>query len=288
MKDFQKEITPIAEDDLFIVLNHPNAKFDYPVHYHPDYEINLVLNATGTRIVGDTEEDFGKVDLVMTGPNLPHAWKSNCHEGHHVITIQFSEKILEFPILQKRLFSSIKELLMDSRRGLLFSEASNSLIVDKIVKLTRLQGFQTALEFFSILYDLSISNRQVLVSNQYDKSSIVSSAKSRRIMKVCEYIDANYEEQVKLSDVSALVNMSESAFSHFFKKKTGCSFIDYLNNIRISKASLMLSDTTNSINEICYSCGFNNSSNFIRIFKKIKGMTPSEYRTYIQQMLIKY
>ena len=149
MKDFQKEITPIAEDDLFIVLNHPNAKFDYPVHYHPDYEINLVLNASGSRIVGDTEEAFGKVDLVMTGPNLPHAWKSSSKDGHHVITIQFSEKILEFPILQKRLFSSIKELLMDSRRGLLFSECP--VIVEKIIKLTRLQGFQTALEFFSIL-----------------------------------------------------------------------------------------------------------------------------------------
>lgn len=288
MKDFQKEITPIAEDDLFIVLNHPNAKFDYPVHYHTDYEINLVLNASGTRIVGDTEEKFGPVDLVMTGPNLPHAWKSASKEGHHVITIQFSEKILDFPILKKRLFSTIKELLVESRRGLSFPDSTNSLIIDKIVRLTRLQGFHTALEFFVILYDLSISNRQVLVSNQYDQNTIVSSAKSRRIMKVCEYIDAHFEDPVKLSDVSALVNMSESAFSHFFKKKTGCSFIDYLNNIRITKASQMLSDTTHSINEICYSCGFNNSSNFIRIFKKIKGCTPSEYRTYIQQMLIKY
>ncbi len=288
MKDFQKEITPIAEDDLFIVLNHPNAKFDYPVHYHPDYEINLVLNATGTRIVGDTEEAFGKVDLVMTGPNLPHAWKSDSKEGHHVITIQFSEKVLDFPILKKRLFASIKDLLMESRRGLLFPDATNSMIVDKIVRLTRLQGFHTALEFLSILYDLSISNRQVLVSNQYDQSAIVTTAKSRRIMKVCEYIDTHFEEVVKLADVAALVNMSESAFSHFFKKKTGCSFIDYLNNVRIAKASLMLSDTTHSVNEICYSCGFNNSSNFIRIFKKIKGTTPSEYRAYIQQMLIKY
>lgn len=288
MKDFQKEITPIAEDDLFIVLNHPNAKFDYPVHYHPDYEINLVLNASGTRIVGDTEEQFDNVDLVMTGPNLPHAWKSDCKTGHHVITIQFSDKILDFPILKKRLFSSIRELLVESRRGLSFSGPTNSFIVDKIVRLTRLQGFHTALEFFSILYDLSISNRQVLVSNQYDQTSIVTSAKSRRIMKVCEYIETHFEDPIKLSDVAALVNMSESAFSHFFKKKTGCSFIDYLNNIRIAKASLLLSDTTHSINEICYSCGFNNSSNFIRIFKKIKGTTPSEYRTYIQQMLIKY
>ena len=50
MKDIQKEITPIAADDLFIVLNHPNAKFDYPVHYHPDYEINLVMDTASLEI----------------------------------------------------------------------------------------------------------------------------------------------------------------------------------------------------------------------------------------------
>ena len=288
MADIQKEITPIAEDDLFIVLNHPNAKFDYPVHYHSDYEINLVMNASGTRVVGDGEEKFEKTDLVMTGPNLPHAWKSDSKKGHLVITIQFSEKILDYPILQKRMFSSIKNLLIESRRGLMFPEPQNIPIIEKITRLPRLQGFHTALEFLSILYDLSISNRHVLVSNLYDQKAIVTSAKSRRVMKVCEYIESHYEEDISLSTVAGLVNMSESAFSHFFKKKTGCSYIGYLNSTRVSKASIMLSDTTHSINEICYSCGFNNSSNFIRIFKKIKGMTPSEYRTYIQQMLIKY
>ena len=90
MKDIQKEITPIAADDLFIVLNHPNAKFDYPVHYHPDYEINLVMDTYGSRIVGDSVEAFEALDLIMIGPNLPHAWKGEVVEGNHVITIQFS------------------------------------------------------------------------------------------------------------------------------------------------------------------------------------------------------
>ena len=105
MKDIQKEITPIAADDLFIVLNHPNAKFDYPVHYHPDYEINLVMDTYGSRIVGDSVEAFEALDLIMIGPNLPHAWKGEVVEGNHVITIQFSDKLLNFPILEKRLFN---------------------------------------------------------------------------------------------------------------------------------------------------------------------------------------
>ena len=96
MKDIQKEITPISSDDLFIVLNHPNAKFDYPVHYHSDYEINLVMNTYGERIVGDSVEKFDNLDLVMTGPNLPHAWKGEIVEGNHVVTIQFSDNLLNF------------------------------------------------------------------------------------------------------------------------------------------------------------------------------------------------
>ncbi|MDD4970492.1 MAG: AraC family transcriptional regulator [Paludibacter sp.] len=288
MKDIQQEITPISTEDLFIVLNHPNASFDYPVHYHSDYEINLVLNDRGKRIVGDTIEPFGELDLVMIGPNLSHSWQGEIINGNHVITIQFSEQLLNFQILQKRMFASIKQLLLESSRGLTFSLETKLLIKDKILMLTKMQGFHTVLEFLSILYDLSTAERHVLVSNMFDTKDTVRTSKSRRIAKVCDYIETNIEEQIKLSDVAALVNMSESAFSHFFKKKTNCTFIDYITNLRIAKACQMLSETSHNIAEICYTSGFNNLSNFIRIFKKKKGMTPNEYRQFIQQMLIKY
>lgn len=288
MKDFQKEITPLADDDLFILLDHPNAKFDYPVHYHSDFEINLVINDEGTRVIGDSDEPFSSPDLVMIGPNIPHAWKGTRPDGNRVVTIQFSEDLLNFPILNKRMFASIRQLLIESRRGLTFSNDTKVLIADKILRLTRLQGFHTVLDFLSILYELSIANKEILVSNFYDANETLNAFKSRRITKVCDFIDNNYQEPIKLADVAKLVNMSDSAFSHFFKKKTGHSFIDYLNSVRISKASQLLLDTTHSVNEICYLCGFNNLSNFIRIFKKIKGSTPSEYRSKLQQILIKY
>lgn len=288
MKDIQKEITPIAAEDLFIVLNHPNAKFDYPVHYHSDYEINLVMDTYGTRTVGDSEEEFNTLDLIMIGPNIPHAWKGEVVEGNHVVTIQFSDKLLNFPILGKRLFSSIKQLLIESQHGISFSEQIQLLMKDKILKLTKMQRFHTVLEFFSILYELSIADRRILVSNQYDTKDTVRTSKSRRIAKVCEYIDKNIEEPIRLGDVAQLVSMSESAFSHFFKKKTNCTFIDYVTNLRIARACQLLSETTYTVAEICYTCGFNNLSNFIRIFKKKKGSTPQEYRMFLQQMLIKY
>ena len=120
MKEIQQEITPITNEDLFIILNHPNAHFDYPIHCHPEYEINLVMNTRGSRIVGDSTEDFGPLDLVMTGPYVPHVWKSPL-KTNHVITIQFSGDLIDFPIVNKRLFLPIRQLLLDSRQGLSFT-----------------------------------------------------------------------------------------------------------------------------------------------------------------------
>lgn len=287
MIDIQREVTPITKEDLFIILNHPNAKFDYPVHCHPEYEINLVMDTEGTRVVGDSEEKFSNFDLVMIGPNIGHVWKSEL-ETNHVITIQFSGDLLSFPILDKRLFLPIKQLLQDSVHGLSFTGPDAVRIKDEIIELTKMQGFQTAVNFLNILNLLATASRKRLVSNNYDPESIVRSSKSRRIAKVCKYIDENISNEIRLKDVASMVNMSESAFSHFFKKRTNLSFISYVNNQRIAKACNLLAFTTLSASEICWECGFNNKSNFIRTFSKKKNMTPIEYRKSIAQMLIKY
>lgn len=282
----QQEIVPIHKEDLFIILNHPNAKFDYPVHYHPEYEINLVMGCTGTRVVGDSEEAFGPVDLVMVGPSLPHAWKSE-DKTNHVITIQFAKELADYPMLEKRIFAPIRQLLQDSENGLSFEGPEQESIKEQIISLTRMQGFQSVTTFLNILSAMANANRKRLVSGLFE-SDLGSSSKSRRIAKVCEYIDQNLDKDLSLAEVAGLVNMSESAFSHFFKKRTGLSYINYVNNRRIAKACTLLSDTTLSASEICYDCGFNNKSNFIRIFRKKKNMTPIEYRKFIGQMLIKY
>lgn len=288
MHEFQKEIIPISDDDMFIILNHYDANFDYPVHYHDEYEINLVLGTSGMRIVGDSVQPFQDIDLVMTGKNLPHAWRGETVEGNHVITIQFSADMLQLKILNKRLFSHIKQLLIESQQGILFSKATAEAVKDKIIKLTQLQGFDSLLEFFSLLSELADSKYTSMVSNHYDGSEYAMTVKSRRINKVIQYLQENYAHEVSLSQVAELVGMSDSAFSHFFKSKTNCTYIEYLNGLRIGHACQMLTDTNHTVAEICYLCGFNNMSNFIRMFRKHKQMSPTEYRNFITQLLIKY
>ena len=287
MNEIQQEIVPITQDDLFVIMNHPNAKFDYPIHCHPEYEINLVMKTSGTRVVGDYEEAFSDLDIVMTGPYVPHVWKSELLTNH-VITIQFSSDLLSFQMINKRLFMPIRQLLVDSTQGLQFYGTEAERIRDEIMELTRIQGFQTATKFLTLLNFMAAAPRRKLVSNMYESENLVNSSKSRRITKACKYIEENISQKISLAEVAALVNMSESAFSHFFKKKTGISLITYVNNLRVAKACDLLASTSLSASEICYDCGFNNKSNFIRIFTKRKNMTPIEYRNHITQLLIKY
>lgn len=286
MKEVQQEITPITKEDLFIIMNHPNAKFDYPIHCHPEYEINLVMDTRGTRIIGEQENSFSGLDLVLTGPYLPHVWKAET-QTNQTITIQFSGDLGEFNVIGKRLFAPIRQVLEESKCGLAFHGAAAVAVKERIISLTSMHGFHSALEFFDILNMLAESKRE-RITDAYDPELFVRQSKSRRISQVCKYIDDNLGQDIKMSEVAKIVNMSESAFSHFFKKRTNISFKTYLTNLRISRACNLLASTTLNASEICYDCGFNNKSNFNRIFSKNKNMSPIAYRRYITELLIKY
>ena len=137
MEYIQREITPIGEEDLFIVLNHPHAKFDYAAHFHSDYEINMVINGKGKRIVGDCVAPFSDIDLVMVGPNIPHRWISESdHDEAHVVTIQFHKETLEYPIINKKIFYPIKQLFTDSSYGIEFSQETSLALKDTILNLS--------------------------------------------------------------------------------------------------------------------------------------------------------
>lgn len=289
MKYIQREITPINEEDLFIVMNHPDADFEYATHFHSEFELNMVINTFGKRIVGDSVEDFAGFDLVLIGPNVPHAWKGETVEGNHVVTIQFHDQLLNYQILSKKMFLPIRELLQKATRGIQFVGNESMPLCSKILNICKLSSFNASLEFFSLLYELATSpSQRILASGAFDSESIIRESKSRRISKICDYINVNYMNQIKSQDIAAEVAMSSSALSHFFKKRTNRNLIDYINDVRIGYATKMLFETTHSIGEIAFLCGFNNISNFNRIFRKSKGQTPSEYRTNIQQILIKY
>jgi AraC-like DNA-binding protein len=279
-----REITPLSDDDFFIVLNHYNASFGFPVHYHPEYELNLVSNSQGKRIIGDSILDYNDLDLVLIGPNTPHAWTGSVEPSNaHVVTIQFHSDFLGDTVLGRKLMLPIREMLEKSSRGILFSSETASYVQERIMNLCENQDFDSLLAFFSILFDLSISRNQKMLATPTYVCNF-NPSKSRRIEKINEYIQQNIHQNIKIKEVADLVNMSETAFSHFFKKRTQRSFSDYITDLRAGHAARQLIETEKNISEIVYDCGYNNISNFNRVFKKKVGLTPSEFRS--QQRLI--
>ena len=281
MKDIQQEITPVESDDLFVVLDHTNANFDYPVHCHSEYEINLVLHSRGTHVIGTRQEPYSSVDMVIITPFVPHAWKGS-EQGNRVVTIQFSGRMLDFPILRLRPFRNIKAFLERAVPAAKFHLSENDPQVTEALDLAGMKGFDATLAFLHLLN--SLSEREFTVLGDLDAE--IRSSRSRRIAKVMDYSQKHLGETIRLADVAALVDMSDSAFSHFFKKHTNLSYVTYLNGLRISKACRQLESTAMSVSEICWDCGFNNKSNFNRLFLQAKGMTPTSYRNYISRILV--
>ena len=276
-----REITPLKEYDCFLVFDRMKTEFNYPVHFHPEYEINFIINANGAkRIVGDHIAEIPDKELVMVGPNLYHGWTNYHNHGGqkiHEITIQFPRDLFGEEMLRKNVLSSVNELLTNAQRGILFSKNTIDLVEARIRSLGKKNGFDSFLELQSLLYDLALSRDQKLLTNiSFRRSSDFHN--SEKIEKVYNYIKENYQRKIKLEDAAEFLNMSVVTFSRFIKQRTGNSFINFLNEIRLGYATQQLIDTNKGISEICFDCGFNNISNFNRTFKKKQGITPSEFR----------
>jgi len=278
MKYVRREITPISNQDFYVLQNHFNAQFDYPLHYHPEYEINLVFNTWGKRLIGDSIESYADADLVLVGSNTMHAWTSASHTSDaRVITIQFATDFLNKQTLSRNVMQPIKTLLEKSHQGVLFVGEERDVLHRKILELADMNGFEGVLGFLSLLYEMATANYRLILSIAHNLKSIDHSNNSR-IIEACYYIQNNYRKKININDVARLVNMSPSAFSHFFKKRTYRSFTDYLIDLRISHACRLLIETDMSIANISEEIGFNNLSNFNKVFKKRKRKTPKEYR----------
>ena len=278
--DIMREITPLTQSDCFTLFSRVKKKFDFPLHYHEEYELNLIVNAKGAkRIVGDHIEAIDELELVLVGPNLYHAWFTHKCESEDIreLTIQFHKDLFEDRFLRKNQLSFIKTMFEKSQRGILFSHETIERLQPRILALGQKNGFDSVLELLSILHDLSTS-RNIRTLSDSSSNQEQLHYNSRRIEKVFEYMNAHYSRAITLTEVSRVANMPEASFSRFIKKRIGNTFIDSLNEIRLGHATRMLIETTHNVAEVAYKCGFNNISNFNRTFKKKKGCTPKEFR----------
>lgn len=276
------EITPLMGKDVLYIADRHKKEFTYPIHNHSVYELNFVENAKGVRrIVGDSQEVIGDYDLcLITSPNLEHVWEQNeCHSDDiREITVQFDFSMSDETLFGRNPYASITRMMQEAKMGLSFPLQAIMKVYGMLDTLSSVKdGFYAVQQFLTILYELSrCENARTLASSSYAKVTVEDD--SRRILKVKNFISKNYMDELRLPELASLAGMSSSAFSRFFKLHTGRNISEYIIDLRLGYAARMLVDTAKSISEIGFDCGFNNLSNFNRIFKKKKGCSPSEFR----------
>ncbi len=276
------EITPLMGNDVLYIADRHKKEFTYPIHNHSVYELNFVENAKGVRrIVGDSQEVIGDYDLcLITSPDLEHVWEQNeCHSDDiREITVQFDFSMSDETLFGRNPYASITRMMQEAKKGLSFPLQAIMKVYGMLDTLSSVKdGFYAVQQFLTILYELSrCENARTLASSSYAKVTVEDD--SRRILKVKNFISKNYMDELRLTELASLAGMSSSAFSRFFKLHTGRNISEYIIDLRLGYAARMLVDTAKSISEIGFDCGFNNLSNFNRIFKKKKGCSPSEFR----------
>ncbi len=281
------EITRLSEKDCFYIVERHKTEFTYPLHQHKEFELNFIEKGGGVRrIVGDSVEEIADFELVLVGgENLEHVWEQGRCKSKDIreITIQFSGDTFGSELLSKNQFTSIRRMLRRADHGLVFSVSTIMKVYSTLDTIAKEQNrFVQFLKVMYILYELSIADdSRVLASSSFAHTE--RSTESRRVQKVKQYINDHYAEPLKLSDLAGLVGMSPVAFSRFFRQRTNRTLSEYIVEIRLGYAARMLVDSTKSISEICYECGFNNLSNFNRTFKAKRNCTPRDFRSMFKK-----
>lgn len=278
-----RELPPLLDSDFMYVADRRKKEFTYPIHKHEVFELNYVENGEGVlRIVGDSAETIGNRELVLiTSPDLEHVWEQDKCKSEDIreITVQFYFDFnSSYSLFNRTPLLPIKRMFEKARKGVAFTPEA----IDKVYPLldslsSTKDKFYSVINFLTLLYELSLADgTRELASSSFAKVDVDS--ESRRILKVKDYISKHYTEEIRLADLADLVGMSTTSFSRFFKLRSGKTLSDYVVEMRLGVAARQLVDTTNSVSEICYDCGFNTLSNFNRLFRKYKGCSPTEFR----------
>lgn len=278
-----RELPPLLDSDFMYVADIRKKEFTYPIHKHEVFELNYVENGDGVlRIVGDSAETIGNRELVLiTSPDLEHVWEQDKCKSEDIreITVQFFFDFnSSYSLFNRTPLLPIKRLFERARKGVAFTPETIEKVYPLLNSLSSTKDkFYSVINFLTLLYELSLADdTRELASSSFAKVDVDS--ESRRILKVKEYINKHYTEEIRLADMADLVGMSTTSFSRFFKLRSGKTLSDYVVEMRLGVAARQLVDTTNSVSEICYGCGFNTLSNFNRLFRKYKGCSPTEFR----------
>jgi len=284
---FEQIEVPPGHSFLWRTDDYPWAKNVW--NYHPEFEIHLIRHSSGLAYIGDHIGQFEAGHLYLVGADLPHNWITP-YTGNRLlkardIVLQFDpEKFLPQTNGFAEL-SGVGQLFKKASRGLEFFGETRKRGREILESMDGSGSLDDLAKMIELLSELARSeNAQILSSEAFVFGDHVKGLSDHRdIERALDYLQRNFLDTPSLQEVAKVVGMSETAFSRFFKKKTGNTFSEHVSSLRLWMASKLLLETGRPITEICFEAGFNNISNFNRTFLRKTGMTPSKYRRVSRQ-----
>jgi AraC-like DNA-binding protein len=267
----------------FFAYRRTSSEFAFSWHYHPEYELTLIEKGSGQRIIGDSIADYGPGDLVFLGPNLPHTWRSSAPssppaEMHSAIIIQFREAHLGHDLLELREMRPLAQLFSRSQGGLAFStpEATRKAI-PQMTALLKLTGARRTLALLSLLLDLAAEESASVLSSS-NVRPLCRVEEEQKMNAICLFLSRNSRSPIHYDKLARQVAMDRASLCRFFKRASGRTMSEYVNEVRLSEAMKLLSETDMSLLDIAEHVGFHNYANFCRQFKKSKGTSARAIR----------
>ena len=272
---------PLSEQSSFMADRFFTPYFETPWHYHPEYEVVLVIEGRGKRFIGNSVADYETGDLCFIGSNLPHLYrKDDADATGGSLVIHFREDFLgkdfgSVPEMQK-----IKMLFERSSMGIQVNGEAKKKISALMNEMTSLNGMDRLISLLRLLNILADSDEYDLLSSPEIKGQ--NSEDSDRLNRVFDYVMRNFREDIEMEDIAKLANMSYSGFCRYFKTRTKKNFTHFVNEIRVGYACRRLMETDLSAEHICYESGFNNKTNFMEQFRNIIKCTPHQFKKNYQ------
>ena len=277
------EKTPRTQWESFHCEEVRGSSYNAAWHFHPEYQLTLVIKSQGHRLVGDNISPLQPGDLVLVGSNLPHVWhqdkipRGSSGPAVHAIIVRFLESFAGRDFLEIPEMTPIRRLLHKSGRGLQVVGGTRATIADKMRGLPNLRGLDRIAGLLSILSSLAESRElKSLASPGF--APVLDNRDHNRMQRVCDHINARLTGEIDRAQVAREAHLSDGAFSRFFKLRTGKTLPQYVNELRVGRACRLLAETDDKITDIALECGFTNLANFNRRFQEIIRYSPSHYR----------
>ncbi len=284
--------TKTVPNKSFIIEEHIGPFFNYPYHFHQEFELTLILKGKGTRLVGNSIKSFSDSDLILLGSNVPHHWHSD-PEYHKPdsnlsvrgIVLKFDPNFNGINIFDLPEYFPIKQLLTKANRGIKVNGEAYARVSRLMETMLETKGPRSMMLLIDILVHLAESSIDIEYLSNTDYTHHISVNEMDRMNTVYNYILSNYTGHISLFEAASVANMNESAFCKYFKKRYDKTFIEVVNEVRISHSCRQLLNEDITVAEVCYQSGFNNLSNFTKIFKRTTGYSPKEYQKNMMKKL---